>query len=129
EARQYIGLWPGAYIFWAISATGVGMAPETREHLFEPFFTTKGPGRGTGLGLATCYGIVRQHGGHISAYSELGHGTTFKIYLPRAIDPAAPAPLRDEISSLPRRSQLVLVAGDQPAGAGAGGAGPRPQGR
>jgi two-component system, cell cycle sensor histidine kinase and response regulator CckA len=115
ETRQYIGLTPGTYIFLAISDTGVGMDRETQAHLFEPFFTTKGPGRGTGLGLATCYGIVQQHGGHISAYSELGHGTTFKIYLPRAADAAVVAPLRDETRELPRGSEFVLVAEDEPA--------------
>jgi two-component system, cell cycle sensor histidine kinase and response regulator CckA len=115
EARQYIGVTPGLYILLAISDTGVGMDHETQEHLFEPFFTTKGPGRGTGLGLATCYGIVKQHGGHISAYSELGHGTTFKIFLPSASGPAMPAPPRDENGALPRGSELVLIAEDEPA--------------
>jgi PAS domain S-box-containing protein len=115
EARQYIGLAPGAYVFMAISDTGVGMDIETQTHLFEPFFTTKGPGQGTGLGLATCYGIVKQHGGHISAYSELGYGTTFKIHLPRAADVAVAASARDETRELPRGTELVLVAEDEPA--------------
>jgi PAS domain S-box-containing protein len=115
EARQYLGVAPGAYIFLAISDTGVGMDPETQAHLFEPFFTTKGPGQGTGLGLATCYGIVKQHGGHISAYSELGHGTTFKIYLPRAAGPAPAGSARDETRELPRGSEFVLVTEDEPA--------------
>ena len=94
---------PGRYVMLRISDTGSGMSRETQTHMFEPFFTTKGQGKGTGLGLAMVYGIVTQGGGHFEVQSELGWGTTFRIYLP-SVDEALPAAGKSFPSAQMRRS-------------------------
>jgi len=98
----------------SISDTGTGMNEEVKSHLFEPFFTTKGVGKGTGLGLATCYGIICQSDGDVRVYSEPGSGTTFKIYLPRTNAPLDVAPPTDS-EDLPRGDESLLVVEDDRA--------------
>jgi two-component system, cell cycle sensor histidine kinase and response regulator CckA len=106
------GVLPGAYVMLAVSDTGHGMTPEVMGHLFEPFFTTKGPDRGTGLGLATIYGIVKQSGGGIDVSSEPGKGTTFRIYLPRSGE-ACEGDDPPDTAALPRGGETVLVVEDE----------------
>ncbi len=103
---------PGAYVLLAVSDTGVGMTADTLPHIFEPFFTTKEAGKGTGLGLSTVYGIVKQSGGWVWAYSEVDIGTTFKIYLPRVEEamPVQEEPRRE--TARPRGDETVLVVED-----------------
>jgi two-component system cell cycle sensor histidine kinase/response regulator CckA len=112
---RYQDLKPGAYVMLAISDTGSGMSPEVRARMFEPFFSTKGIGQGTGLGLSTCYGIIKQSGGHISVYSEVSRGTTFKIYLPQVAAAPKPASPRPDAQELPHGTETILLVEDDPA--------------
>jgi PAS domain S-box-containing protein len=105
-------LQPGRYVQLSISDTGSGMPPDVRDRVFEPFFTTKEKGRGTGLGLAMVYGFVKQCGGHITIYSEVGHGTTFNLYFPRADDVTAPVANQASDRTDPKASETVLVVED-----------------
>src|SRR5579859_521749 len=112
--RHHVYAHPGQYVLLSVSDTGTGMDAATLEHIFEPFFTTKEMGRGTGLGLATVYGVVKQHDGFISVYSELGQGTTFRVYLPVS---SGVAELREKPKEGPVRggTETILVADDNEA--------------
>ncbi|HVU22685.1 MAG TPA: PAS domain S-box protein [Opitutus sp.] len=116
ESYDGIGsdLRPGHYVAIKVSDTGSGIPPDIRERIFEPFFTTKEIGKGTGLGLSTVLAITRSHGGFVNLYSEVGHGTIFKIYLPAHTDAAAPPPASAPAGDALRgRGELVLVADDE----------------
>ncbi|MCX7002303.1 MAG: PAS domain S-box protein, partial [bacterium] len=135
QAAQHDGVRPGDYVVLTVSDTGCGMDKATLSNIFEPFYTTKATGKGTGLGLATVYGIVRQNQGHISVYSEPGHGTTFRIHLPRhsgadaaiAESPAPPAArgsetvllVEDDITILNMSSRMLQELGYTVLAAGA----------
>jgi two-component system cell cycle sensor histidine kinase/response regulator CckA len=102
----------GDYVRISVTDNGTGMTDEVKQHVFEPFFTTKDEGHGSGLGLATSYGIVRQSGGHICVESELGQGTTVKIFLPQVPAPAPPSYKKPGANKLPKGSETVLVLED-----------------
>jgi len=112
-AETHPGVTIGEYAMLAVTDNGMGMTAEIQEHIFEPFFTTKEVGKGVGLGLATCYGIVKQSGGSIGVYSEIGKGTSFKVCLPRvltpSIVPATPPPVE-----LSKGSETILLVDDEP---------------
>lgn len=110
---RYPTIAPGTYVQLSISDTGIGMDEATLARIFDPFFTTKAAGAGTGLGLSTVYGIVKQSNGHISVESEPGHGTTFRIYFPRIFEPVKPAKQAVELPA--RGSETVLLVEDEPA--------------
>ena len=111
--RQHSPLIPGNYVLLSVTDTGTGMAEDVQQHVFEPFFSTKERGRGTGLGLAMCHGIVQKHGGHIWFYSEPGHGTVFHIYLPTVIESSGEMNLPLLPIPSPRGCETVLLVEDE----------------
>jgi len=111
--KSHAEIVPGQYVLIKVSDTGHGMEEEVRQHIFEPFFTTKGLADGTGLGLATVFGIVKMHGGHITCQSELGKGTTFEVYFPVA-ETAKPEVVGDQkVGAVAGGTETILVVDDE----------------
>src|SRR5207249_1717447 len=104
---------PGCYVRLKVTDTGCGMSDEIQAKLFEPFFTTKEPGKGTGLGLATAYGILKQSGGFVKATSKVGHGTTFEVYLPRTEEPAKVLPFHTDSTPTVNKGSRILLVEDE----------------
>lgn len=115
SAEQHIGMKPGTFVMMAVTDNGLGMDDETRLRVFEPFFTTKEKGKGTGLGLALVYGTVKQSGGHIWVYSQLGIGTTFKIYLPRYKSDVVEDAVSSAVSVETSGAETILLVEDEEA--------------
>jgi PAS domain S-box-containing protein len=113
-ASEQVIMPAGRYVVLAVSDTGVGMTAEAAAHIFEPFYTTKEGGRGTGLGLSTVYGIVKQSGGYIWVFSEPAKGSTFKVYLPRAEQPAESLPAAKKIDEIRKGTETILLVEDEP---------------
>jgi CheY-like chemotaxis protein len=111
-ARTHVEVAPGAYVALTVTDTGTGMTPEVQARLFEPFFTTKEPGTGTGLGLATVHGIVTRSGGSVHATSEVGQGTSFMVYFPRAEGTELVAAVTEQVARPHAGGQTVLVVED-----------------
>ncbi|HEX8096706.1 MAG TPA: ATP-binding protein, partial [Pyrinomonadaceae bacterium] len=111
-AARHVAARPGYYVQLVVSDTGTGMSEETQARIFEPFFTTKEMGKGTGLGLSTVYGIVKQSAGSVWVYSELGTGTTFKVYLPRVDEEAEEVRAKSRPAELPRGDETILLVED-----------------
>jgi CheY-like chemotaxis protein len=111
---EHPGFVPGRFVLLAVSDDGCGMDRETRDNIFEPFFTTKGENKGTGLGLAMVYGIIKQNNGFINVYSEPGEGTTFKIYLPGLVRKANKIKADVVIETHTHRGEVVLIVEDEP---------------
>jgi PAS domain S-box-containing protein len=114
EITGHLSLQPGNYVLLAVTDTGVGMSRAVQARIFEPFFTTKEQGKGTGLGLATVFGIVKQSEGNIQCYSQEGQGTTFKIYFPRIAGVAESSTRQDQCDKMPAGTETVLVVEDDP---------------